>query len=151
MGTSPPSFPLLPYKPLKVTLKGFGSIQCPLVGCLKSYFIGFLLAQSNPSPFLKVGISSCSRICPPIQPIHQGGEYILNGPSPLLFSTGGEPHGLCSEVDTVIDVPHLLLGHAVSYQFHCRLVHPRIRFTHATPAASAEHTFHLLLPMFGGM
>ena len=80
-------------KPLKVTLESFDSLQCPLVGHLKSCFIRFLLVWSNPPPFLKVQISSCRGICPPMQPICQGGEYILNGSSPLPFSTGGEPLG----------------------------------------------------------
>ena len=85
------SFPLLPAKPCEVTLEGFSSVQHPLAGHPKSCFIGFLSAWSNPPPFLKVHISSCSGICLPMHSIHQGGEYILNGPSPLPFSTGGEP------------------------------------------------------------
>ena len=86
-----------------------------------------------------------------MQLIHQGGEYILNGPSPLSFSTGGEPWGPFYKVYTVVDVPHLLLGYAVAYQFHDRLVHPRIRFIYAALVASAEHAFCLFPPSFCGM
>ena len=54
--------------------RGFGSLHCPLLGHPKSCFIRSLLVQSNPLPSLRVLISGCGRICPPLQSLCQGGE-----------------------------------------------------------------------------
>ena len=93
----------------------------------------------------------CSGMSMPMQPILQGGKYILNCSFPLSISIGGEAWGPPKQVDTLVDIPDLLLGHMVSYHLHSRLVCLRVRFTHATMAALAEHSFCLFLPSFGSM
>ena len=91
MGLGP--FPSSLTQPFDVACKSLSSIQCPLVGHPKGFFIGAPSTWFNLFFLLKLPIYNGGQASTPMQSAFQRRKYIMNGLSPWLASTRGETWG----------------------------------------------------------
>ena len=71
-------------------------------------------------------------------------------PSPLR-PTRWETWGPSQQINTVVDVPNLLMRGPVPHEFHGGLVCLQVRSPYTAPAALVDEPFYLFLPSLGGM
>ena len=93
----------------------------------------------------------CKGVDPSMQMVPQRGQDVMDCFPSLLWPARQETRRPSQQVDTVTNVPDLLMRCLVSHKFHGRFFHLWVRPWQAAPVASADEPLCLLLPSLGSV